>query len=125
MTQHILTCILAFILGASIMCVWIFIFNILKDTVYKNSENCDEFAWTILFLISPIIFTVWIFVMPVLIIAGIVYQIFKNSPIKSIQTIFIFFVETIAKSFGKFLENVWHDIMKTLYEKEGENVRKE
>lgn len=121
MTQYIL----AFILGASITGVWIFIFNTLKDTVYKNSENCDAFGWTILFLISPIIFTVWIFVMSVLIIAGIVYQIFKNSPIKSIQTIVIFFVDTIAKSFGKFIENVWHDIMTTLYGKEGENVRKE
>lgn len=117
--------VLAFLLGASLMVGWIFIFNTLKDTVYKNSENCDEFGWTILFLISPIIFTVWFFVMPVLIIAGIVYQIFKNSPIKSISTIFIFFVEIIAKSFGKFLENVWHDIMTALYEKESENVRKE
>ena len=116
MTQHILN----FILGASIMSVWIFTFNTLKDTVFKDGETCSKFGWTILFLFSPAIFTILIFVMLVLIIAGIVYQIFKSSPIKSIQTIFIFFVETIAKSFGKFLENVWHDILTTLYEKDGE-----
>jgi len=118
MTQHIL----AFILGASLMVGWIFIFNTIKDTIYKDRGYCDEFGLVILFIISPAVLSVYIFNMIVLIIAGIVYQIYKNSPIKSVQTIVIFFMDTISKSFGKFLENVWDDIQKTLYEKKNENV---